>query len=188
MVYIFRTFVCQANRHISSIHTSIAILSSVMTSIKHWKIKHFTTFHTIKNHQYSTIKSIKTLENKAFHRTQPKITLIIRKFHITNYQKSNLKNTKTPVKSTIPLSNVNQNFTLLSKSLNPHRKTSFKERTKIMNYIYKELPTRKYKRTNIITSKTKIVTVTNKNNLLIEKHLELLNLNDQNNIYSKISN
>ena len=57
-----------------------------------------------------------------------------------------------------------------------------------MNYIYKELPTRKYKRTNIITSKTKIVTVTNKNNLLIEKHLELLNLNDQNNIYSKISN
>ena len=57
-----------------------------------------------------------------------------------------------------------------------------------MNYIYKELPTRKYKRTNIITGKTEIVTVTNKNNLPIEKHLELLNLNDQNNIYSKISN
>ena len=57
-----------------------------------------------------------------------------------------------------------------------------------MNYIYKELPTHKYKRTNIITGKTEIVTVTNKNNLPIEKHLELLNLNDQNNIYSKISN
>ena len=57
-----------------------------------------------------------------------------------------------------------------------------------MNYIYTELPTRKYKRTNIITGKTEIVTVTNKNNLPIEKHLELLNLNDQNNIYSKISN
>ena len=57
-----------------------------------------------------------------------------------------------------------------------------------MNYIYTELPTRKYKRTNIITGKTKIVTVTNKNNLPTEKHLELLNLNDQNNIYSKISN
>ena len=52
----------------------------------------------------------------------------------------------------------------------------------------KELPTRKYKRTNIITDKTEIVTVTNKNNLPVEKHLELLNLNDQNNIYSKISN
>ena len=57
-----------------------------------------------------------------------------------------------------------------------------------MNYIYTEIPTRKYKRTNIITGKTEIVTVTNKNNLPIEKHLELLNLNDQNNIYSKISN
>ena len=57
--------------------------------------------------------------------------------------------------------------------------------TKIMNYIYTELPT---KCTNIITDKTEIVTVTNKNNLPIEKHLELLNLNDKNNIYSKISN
>ena len=57
-----------------------------------------------------------------------------------------------------------------------------------MNYIYTELPTRKYKRTNIITGKTEIVTVTNKNNLPIEKHLYLLNLNDKNNIYSKMSN
>ena len=57
-----------------------------------------------------------------------------------------------------------------------------------MNYIYTELQTRKYKRTNIITGKTEIVTVTNKNNLPIEKHLYLLNPNDKNNIYSKISN
>ena len=95
---------------------------------------------------------------------------------------------KTPVKSIISHIIKTINFTLLSKLLNPHRKTSFTERTKFMNYIYTELQTRKYKRTNIITSKTKIVTVTNKNNLPIEKHLELLNLNDQNNIYSKISN
>ena len=46
-----------------------------------------------------------------------------------------------------------------------------------LNYIYMELPTRKYKRTNKITEKSEIVTVTNRNNLSIEKHLELLNLN-----------
>lgn len=48
-----------------------------------------------------------------------------------------------------------------------------------------ELPTRKYKRTNKITGKSKIVTVTNRNNLLIEKHLELLNLNDLDYIYTE---
>lgn len=54
-----------------------------------------------------------------------------------------------------------------------------------LNYIYIELPTRKYKRTNKITGKSEIVTVTNRNNLSIEKHLELLNLNDPYNLYSE---
>ena len=54
-----------------------------------------------------------------------------------------------------------------------------------LNYIYMELPTRKYKRTNKITGKSEIVTVTNRNNLSIEKHLELLNLNDLNYIYTE---
>ena len=54
-----------------------------------------------------------------------------------------------------------------------------------LNYIYMELPTRKYKRTNKITGKSEIVTVTNKNNLSIEKHLELLNLNDLDYIYTE---
>ena len=53
-----------------------------------------------------------------------------------------------------------------------------------LNYIYMELPTRKYKRTNKITGKSEIVTVTNRNNLSIEKHLELLNLNDLDYIYT----
>ena len=48
-----------------------------------------------------------------------------------------------------------------------------------------ELPTRKYKRTNKITEKSEIVTVTNRNNLSIEKHLELLNLNDLDYIYTE---
>ena len=52
-----------------------------------------------------------------------------------------------------------------------------------LNYIYMELPTRKYKRTNKITGKSEIVTVTNSNNLSIEKHLELLNQNDLDYIY-----
>ncbi len=54
-----------------------------------------------------------------------------------------------------------------------------------LNYIYMELPTRKYKRTNKITGKSEIVTVTNRNNLSIEKHLELLNLNDLDYIYTE---
>ena len=54
-----------------------------------------------------------------------------------------------------------------------------------LNYIYMELPTRKYKRRNKITGKSEIVTVTNRNNLSIEKHLELLNLNDLDYIYTE---
>ena len=48
-----------------------------------------------------------------------------------------------------------------------------------------ELPNRKYKRRNKITVKLEIVTVTNRNNLSIEKHLELLNLNDLDYIYTE---
>ena len=54
-----------------------------------------------------------------------------------------------------------------------------------LNYIYMELPTIKYKRTNKITGKSEIVTVTNRNNLSIEKHLELLNLNGLDYIYTE---
>ena len=54
-----------------------------------------------------------------------------------------------------------------------------------LNYIYTELPTRKYKRTNKITGKSEIVTVTNRNNLPIEKYLELLNQNDLDYIYTE---
>ena len=53
-----------------------------------------------------------------------------------------------------------------------------------LNYIYMELPTRKYRRTNKITGKSEIVIVTNRNNISIEKHLELLNLNDLDYIYT----
>ena len=54
-----------------------------------------------------------------------------------------------------------------------------------LNYIYMEFPTIKYKRINKITGKSEIVTVTNRNNLSIEKHLELLNLNDLDYIYTE---
>ena len=54
-----------------------------------------------------------------------------------------------------------------------------------LNYIYTELLTRKYKRTNKITGKSEIVTVTKRNNLPIEKHLELLNQNDLDYIYTE---
>ena len=42
-----------------------------------------------------------------------------------------------------------------------------------------------YQWTNKITGKSEIVTVTNRNNLSIEKHLELLNLNDLDYIYTE---
>ena len=54
-----------------------------------------------------------------------------------------------------------------------------------LNYIYTELQTKKYKRINKITGKSEIVTVTNRNNLSIEKHLELLNLNGLDYIYTE---
>lgn len=54
-----------------------------------------------------------------------------------------------------------------------------------LNYIYTELQTRKYQRTNLITGKTEIVTVTNRNNLSVQKHLNLLNLNDPDYLYSE---
>lgn len=57
-----------------------------------------------------------------------------------------------------------------------------------LNYIYKELPTREYKRTNLTTGETTIVTVTNRNNLPIKQHLHLLNLNDDEHFYSEIPN
>lgn len=55
-----------------------------------------------------------------------------------------------------------------------------------LNYIYTELPTKKYKRTNLETGETEIVTVTNRNNLSVQKHLNLLNLNDPDYSYSEI--
>lgn len=57
-----------------------------------------------------------------------------------------------------------------------------------LNYIYTELPTRKYQRTNLTTNHTEIVTVTNRNNLPIQEHLRLLNLNDPDYSYSEIDN
>lgn len=57
-----------------------------------------------------------------------------------------------------------------------------------LNYIYTELPTRKYKRINLTTGKSEIATVTNKNNFSIQQHLKLLNLNDPDNIYEEIIN
>lgn len=55
-----------------------------------------------------------------------------------------------------------------------------------LNYTYTQLPTRKYQRTNLVTGETEIVTVTNRNNLPVQKHLYLLNLNDQDYSYSEI--
>ena len=135
VVYILEQAAGNQERHIWCSHTSTPILSSIPTSTKPTKIKHFTTFYTIKNHHYSTLKSPQSLENKTFSRTQPKITYLIRKFHLTNNIKSNLKISQTPAKSTLLLSNTNQNFTLLSKSKNLSRHETHNEHNKKITII-----------------------------------------------------
>ncbi len=49
-----------------------------------------------------------------------------------------------------------------------------------MIYYYKQHEVRKYLRHNKSTKKEEIVSVSNVNNLSVEKHMELLNLNDEN--------
>ena len=135
VVYILEQAAGSQERHIWCFHTSTPILSSIPSSTKPTKIKHFTTFYTIKNHHYSTLKSPQSLENKTFSRTQPKITYLIRKFHLTNHIKSNLKISQTPAKSTLLLSNTNQNFTLLSKSKNLSRHETHNEHNQKITII-----------------------------------------------------
>ena len=55
-----------------------------------------------------------------------------------------------------------------------------------MNIIYKTLETRKYLRTHRETGESETVIVTDRNNLPVERHLELLNLNDDQYTYSEI--
>ena len=50
----------------SNFLSKITKITSTPTSIKPTKIKHFTTFNTIKNHHYSTKNTIKPLKIKHF--------------------------------------------------------------------------------------------------------------------------
>ena len=57
-----------------------------------------------------------------------------------------------------------------------------------LNYTFKTLPTRKYNQTDLTTGETSRVTVTNNNNLSVDKQLELLNKYDPEYLYTKIPN
>ena len=48
-----------------------------------------------------------------------------------------------------------------------------------MIYCFKQHEVRKYLRRNKETLEEDVVTVSNRNNLSVEKHMELLNLNDE---------
>ena len=48
-----------------------------------------------------------------------------------------------------------------------------------MIYGYKQHEVRKYLRQNRETQEEEIVSVSNRNNLSVERHMELLNLNDE---------
>ncbi len=49
-----------------------------------------------------------------------------------------------------------------------------------MIYYFKQHEVRKYLRRDKSTKKEEVVSVSNVNNLSVEKHMELLNLNDKN--------
>ena len=71
IVYIFRTFIRHVNRHICSIHKLLVksafprhftqTITSVPTSTKPTKIKHFTTSQYTKNHYYPPRNPLKPL-------------------------------------------------------------------------------------------------------------------------------
>ena len=83
--YLFHPHVNLKNKNYQK-STKIIYFPSIPPSITSTKIKHFTTFHTIKNHHYPTIKISQTPTNQAFSRTCPKITHIVKKFHFTNHK------------------------------------------------------------------------------------------------------
>lgn len=56
------------------------------------------------------------------------------------------------------------------------------------SYTFQTLQTRKFNQTNLSTDETKIITITNRNKLSIEKQLELLNRCDKEHIYTEIQN
>ena len=56
------------------------------------------------------------------------------------------------------------------------------------SYTFQTLQTRKFNQTNLSTDETKIITITNRNKLSIEKQLELLNRYDKEHIYTEIQN
>ena len=57
-----------------------------------------------------------------------------------------------------------------------------------LNYTFRTMPTRKYNQTDLSTGETCRVTVTNNNNLPIQKQLELLNKYAQKHLYTEIPN
>ena len=57
-----------------------------------------------------------------------------------------------------------------------------------LNYTFQTLQTRKFNQINLSTGETKIITITNRNKLSIEKQLELLNKCDKEHIYTEIQN
>lgn len=98
--------------------TKIIYFPSIPPSIKPTKIKHFTTFHTIKNHHYSTTKISQTPTNQAFSRTCPKITHIVKKISHHKLPNSISKITRNNSKIKLFIFQHKSKSTLLSKIKN----------------------------------------------------------------------
>lgn len=55
-----------------------------------------------------------------------------------------------------------------------------------LKVVYAEVEVREYKRVSIETGVEEIVKISNRNNLPVEEHLRLLNLNGERYIYSEV--
>ena len=121
-------------------HLKITKTTSILTSIKSTNHAIFTTFHTIKNPHSNTKNPIKPLKIKHFFELNQN-PIFSNKTTPHKISKFNRKISQTPVKSTLLLSNTNQNFTLLSKSKNlSHHETHNEHNQKItvMSIIKRE--------------------------------------------------
>ena len=92
VVYILEQMFDCRKGHISSFHTSIAIFEFDTEFDETPILRHFHHFSPHQNYHYSTLKSLQTIENKAFHRTQPKNPIFNNKKRLANHWKTDLKN------------------------------------------------------------------------------------------------
>lgn len=115
--YLFHPHVNLKNKNYQK-STKIIYFPSIPPSITSTKINISPLFTPSKIIIIPPQKSLKPPTNQAFSRTCPKITHIVKKFHLKNHKTQFQKLQEITAKSNFLFSNTNQNHTLLSKLKN----------------------------------------------------------------------